>query len=52
MTSFNKRISKRKESKVTLKNHKKHTDASSQELAEQGTTAAVPVRPEDIKMHS
>ena len=52
MGSINKRMSKRKESKVTLKNHKKPDDSSAQALAQGGSTASLSVRPEDIKMHS
>lgn len=52
MKPVNKRINKKKASKVTLKNHRKHNRTG--DLHEQMKKAAeglTSVRPEDIKLH-
>ncbi len=50
--SINKRMSKRKGSKVTLKKHRKALDASVQADLQGGSSALLAIRPEDINMHT
>ncbi len=52
MSSSAKRNIKRKESKITLKHHKKHKDSSTHALGLSGSTGPLGVRPEEIKMHN
>ena len=50
--SFNKRINKRKASKVTLKTHHKHeAHMTAQEEIKGTSTGSIQVRSEEIKMH-
>ncbi len=52
MKSFNKRINKRKASKVTLKTHHKHeAHMTAQEEIRGASSGSTQVRSEEIKMH-
>jgi hypothetical protein len=50
--SLNRRMSKRKGSKVTLKKHRKHLGESVQADLQGGPSALPAIRPEDINMHT
>lgn len=51
MKPFNKRLNKRKASKVTLKNHRKSGHPPIQDEMKEVTNGVTSVRPEDIKIH-
>ena len=51
MKPFNKRLNKRKASKVTLKTHRKNGHPSLQDEVKEASNEVTAVRPEDIKMH-
>jgi phage-related protein len=51
MKPFNKRLNKRKASKVTLKTHRKHTHPSLQDDVKEISSGVPEIRPEDIKIH-
>ena len=51
MKAFNKRINKRKATKVTLKTHRKETHPHVHDALKEATSSVDAVRPEDIKMH-
>lgn len=49
MKAFNKRVNKKKASKVTLKTHRK--DSHPHDVLKQATNNVNSVRPEEIKIH-
>ena len=51
MKPLNKRLNKRKASKVTLKTHRKDTHPSLHDQVNQASNGITSVRPEDIKIH-
>jgi hypothetical protein len=51
MKPFNKKLNKRKASKVTLKHHSKSSHPSSQDELKDASNDVTSVRPEDIKIH-
>lgn len=51
MKAFNKRVNKRKATKVTLKNHRKETHPHVRDALKEATSNVTAARPEDIKMH-
>lgn len=51
MKAFNKKLNKRKTSKVTLKRHSKSNHPSSQDELKDVANGVASVRPEDIKIH-
>jgi hypothetical protein len=51
MKPFNKRLNKRKASKVTLKHHRKNSHPSLQDEVKEASDGVSAVRPEDIKIH-
>jgi hypothetical protein len=51
MKPFNKRLNKRKASKVTLKTHRKHSHPPLQDEVKEAADGVTSVRPEDIKIH-
>lgn len=51
MKAFNKRINKRKATKVTLKTHRKETHPHVHDALKEATSSVNAVRPEEIKMH-
>jgi hypothetical protein len=51
MKPFNKRLNKRKASKVTLKVHRKNNHPPLQDEIKEATDGVTSVRPEDIKIH-
>jgi hypothetical protein len=51
MKGSNKRVNKRKASKVTLKNHRKSSHPSQQDEVKEAADGIVSIRPEDIHFH-
>lgn len=51
MKPFNKRVNKRKASKVTLKNHRKGKHPSLHDEMNAVSEGIPSIRPEDIKLH-
>lgn len=51
MKPFNKRLNKRKASKVTLKTHRKHSHPPLQDEIKEASNGMTSIRPEDIKLH-
>lgn len=51
MKAFNKRLNKRKASKVTLKVHRKQSHPPLQDEIKEAASGVTEVRPEDIKIH-
>ncbi len=51
MKPFNKRLNKRKASKVTLKTHRKDAHPPLHDQVNQAANGITRVRPEDIKIH-
>ena len=51
MKAFNKRLNKRKASKVTMKNHRKSSHPPLQDEVKGASAGASSVRPEEIKIH-
>lgn len=51
MKSFNKKLNKRKASKVTLKNHRKSSHPPHEDTVKEVSGGVTSVRPEDIKFH-
>ncbi len=51
MKPFNKRVNKRKASKVTLKTHRKSSHPSIQDEVKGASNGVSSIRPEDIKIH-
>jgi tRNA(Phe) wybutosine-synthesizing methylase Tyw3 len=51
MKPLNKRLNKRKASKVTLKNHRKSSHPPLQDEIKEAADGVSSVRPEDIKIH-
>lgn len=51
MKAFNKRVNKRKASKVTLKTHRKDSHPPVQDEIKEITNGVTAVRPEDVKIH-
>jgi hypothetical protein len=51
MKPFNKKLNKRKASKVTLKHHSKSSHPTSQDELKDASNDVTSVRPEDIKIH-
>ncbi len=51
MKPFNKRLNKRKASKVTYKTHRKHNHPPLHDEVKEITDGVTAVRPEDIKIH-
>jgi hypothetical protein len=51
MKPFNKRVNKRKASKVTLKTHRKNSHPPIQDEIKGTMNGETSIRPEDIKIH-
>ncbi len=51
MKSFNKKLNRRKASKVTLKTHRKNSHPPLQDGIKDATSGVASIRPEDIKIH-
>ena len=51
MKASNKRVNRRKASKVTLKNHQKRSHPSIQDDIKEASNGVTSVRPEDINFH-
>lgn len=51
MKPFNKRLNKRKASKVTLKTHRKNNHPPLHDEIKEATNGVTSVRPEDVKIH-
>jgi hypothetical protein len=51
MKPFNKRLNKRKGSKVTMKTHRKCNHLPLQDEIKRDSNSVTEVRPEDIKIH-
>jgi hypothetical protein len=51
MKPFNKKLNKRKASKVTLKTHRKNSHPSLQDEIKEVSSEVSSVRPEEIKIH-
>jgi len=51
MKAFNKRVNKKKATKVTLKNHRKDSHPGVHDELKTAASSVNAVRPEDIKIH-
>jgi hypothetical protein len=51
MKPFNKRLNKRKASKVTMKTHRKNSHLPLQDEIKRDSNGVAAIRPEDIKIH-